>query len=133
MPSKDRNLVISTGSDSELLWLRNAVLRSAGFTVFTTESEKQALEIIGEGKCGVLLLCFSLSEAAKKRLSNAFRKRCPLGRVVLVGNKATDERADFADAIVYAIDGPEALIAAVRNSPDAGSDALSSPPDAVDL
>lgn len=78
--------------------------------------------------------CVSLS---RKRPRSAcrmpFESVVSLGRVVLVANKATDERADFADAMVYAIDGPEALIAAVRNSPDAGSDALSSPPDAVDL
>ena len=106
--------VISTGSDPELLWLRNAVLQSAGFDVMTTASADDALQRIRDQDCGVLLLCYSLSEPARNRLTETFRKCCPHGRIVAITNKKMD-KPEVADALVYGVEGPEALIEAIRN------------------
>ena len=61
--------VVSIGADSELLWLRHAVLQTAGFDVLTTENEADALASIQRGQCGVLLVCYSLSLAIRRRLA----------------------------------------------------------------
>jgi hypothetical protein len=46
--------VVSVGQNRELLLLRDAVLRSAGFDVFTTDNENEALARISQADCGVL-------------------------------------------------------------------------------
>jgi DNA-binding response OmpR family regulator len=105
--------IISTGSDAELLWLRNAVLRSAGFDVTTTGDEDDALTKIRQGDCGVLLLCYSLSEPSRRELVGTFRQYCPNGRIVAITNTKLD-KPEFADSLVFGVEGPEALIEALR-------------------
>jgi hypothetical protein len=53
--------VVSVGENRELLLLRDAVLKSAGFKVFTTDNENEALARISGGDCGVLRVCYSAS------------------------------------------------------------------------
>jgi DNA-binding NarL/FixJ family response regulator len=112
MTSNDHK-VISTGSNAELLWLRDAVLQSAGFDVMSTASEDDALNRIRQGNCGILLLCYSLSEPAREHLTDEFRKCCPSGRIVAITNRKMD-KPEVADALVYGVEGPEALIDAIR-------------------
>lgn len=107
--------VISIGTELELLKLREAVLESAGFTVHTAHSEEEALEKIRSGDCGTLLLCYSLRVEVRKRLAENLRKFCPKGQVVLITNKPMEGQPVFADKLVYGIEGPEALIQALRN------------------
>lgn len=106
--------VISVGTQVELLWLRHAVLESAGFDVHTTASEKDATEVMQDGDCGVLLLCYSLPIEVRKRLAETFGKCCPSSRIVAITNEKI-EKADFAHGFVYGVDGPEALIDALRS------------------
>jgi DNA-binding NarL/FixJ family response regulator len=111
--NSDHHKVISTGSDPELLWLRDAVLQSAGFDVMTTANEDDALNRIRQGNCGILLLCYSLSERARENLAEEFRKFCPNGRIVAIANEKMD-KPEVADALVYGVEGPEALIDVIR-------------------
>ena len=113
MPS-DYRKVISLGTDKELLLLRHAVLRSAGFEVHTADDEKKALALVRGGPCGVLLLCYSLPYETRERLSEAFRECCPSNRIVAIANQKV-EKPEFADALVYGVEGPEALIEALGN------------------
>jgi DNA-binding NarL/FixJ family response regulator len=111
---QQRNKVISLGTDAELLWLRHAVLEAAGFEVLTTKDVKEGLLRIERSDCGVLLLCYSLPLLTRKRLADTFRAKCPEGRIVTITNQK--EQPDFADVIVYGVEGPEALIDAIRNA-----------------
>lgn len=88
--------IISVGTDPELLWLRNAAL-------------------IQRGDCGTLLICYSLREPIRQMLADAFRKHCPEGRIVEITNQRM-EKSDFADTFVYGVEGPEALIDAIRRN-----------------
>jgi|SRR5581483_2428904 len=106
-------IVLSVGEHSELLSLREAVLRSAGFDVFTTHDKKVALNRIKEGHCGVLLMCYSLPDGWREQLVKTFRQHCPQGKVVAISNKAI-EKVPLADEVIYGIEGPEALIDALR-------------------
>lgn len=113
MPSGHRK-VISVGTQPELLWLRDSVLRSAGFDVLTKIDTQEALAVIERGNCGVLLLCYSLPLPSRKRLAEAYRAQCPEGRIVTITNEKTEP--EFADSFVYGVEGPEALIEAVRSA-----------------
>jgi DNA-binding response OmpR family regulator len=92
--------VISVGTLPEMLSLREAVLKAAGFNVLTTTDANVALNKIKKGDCGALLMCYSLSDEWRERLATAFRKHCPNGEVVLISNKAV-EVAPFADRVRY--------------------------------
>jgi DNA-binding NtrC family response regulator len=114
MPSRK---VISVGADPELLWLRNFVLTSAGFDIATTPSHQDALTAIQQGECGTLLMCYSLPKTTRQLLAAAFRKYCPDGHIIAITNQQM-EKPDFADTFVYGVEGPEALIEAIRCSSD---------------
>ena len=105
--------VISVGANPELLWLRNFVLQSAGFDVATIANHDHALAAIQGGDCGTLLMCYSLTKPIRQQLAEAFRKYCPDGHIVAITNQRL-EKPDFADTFVYGIEGPEALIQAIR-------------------
>jgi DNA-binding NarL/FixJ family response regulator len=75
---------------------------------------KQRLATIDSGHCDVLLLCYSLPLLARKRLAESFRTNCPQARIVTITNEKSEP--EFADVFVYGVDGPEALIEAVRNT-----------------
>src|SRR5205085_9915592 len=98
MPS-DKRKVISLGTDKELLLLRHAVLRSAGFEVHTADDEKKALALVRGGPCGVLLLCYSLLYETRERLSEAFRECSPSNRIVAIASQTVAKR-EFADVPV---------------------------------
>jgi DNA-binding response OmpR family regulator len=108
--------VVSVGRNRELLLLRDAVLRSAGFDVFTTENENEALARISQGECGVLLVCYSTPLPMKRRLAVAYRKRCPEGTIIAVANEQV-QTLEIADSLVYGIEGPEVLIEAISAKP----------------
>lgn len=118
MPTRDapdgakRTRVISVGTLPELLLLREAVLQQAGFRTFTASTPAEALLEIADGDCGVLLLCYSIPQVARAKLIEQYRDSCPDGRIVAISNERMDRPAE-ADTLVYGIEGPEALIAAV--------------------
>src|SRR5215813_4603517 len=108
-----RQKVISVGANPELLWLRNSVLRSAGFDVATTANQDHALAAIQRGDCGTLLMCYSLTKPIRQQLAEAYRRYCPYGRIVAITNQRL-EKPDFADTFVYGVEEPEALIQAIQ-------------------
>jgi hypothetical protein len=78
--------VISVGTLPELLSLREAVLKGAGFRVLTITYEKQAVADIGTVGCGVLLLCYSIDDGIRQQLVESYREACPDGRIVAITN-----------------------------------------------
>jgi DNA-binding response OmpR family regulator len=105
--------VLSIGLDPELLKLRQAVLEYAGFRVHIAHNEAEAVREIQKGDCGVLLICYSLDVEVRRRVTEMFRTKCPNGRVVSISNSEPD-KPFFGDVIIYGLEGPEALIEAVR-------------------
>jgi DNA-binding NarL/FixJ family response regulator len=111
--------VISVGANAELVQLRNFVLQEAGFHVISTVDEGEALSRIERRECGVLVMCYSLPSEVKKKLTEALRSCCPDSRIVAIANKQIEEPL-LADAFVYGVEGPEALIEAVRGATETG-------------
>jgi DNA-binding NtrC family response regulator len=121
MRDTNSKLIVSVGTVPDLVSLREAVLKKAGYRVVSAFNEAQALAKIYSADCGVLLLCYSVEEESRKHITKTFREVCPKGRIVSITNQPLKESPD-ADAIVYGVDGPEALISAVRG------DVTSEPP-----
>jgi DNA-binding response OmpR family regulator len=108
--------VISVGTLPELLSLRAAVLQGAGYGVLTTVDPQEAASRIRSGNCGVLLLCYSVSDEWRKQLIEDFRDKCPKGRIVAITNRPIAETPKEVDHLVYGVEGAEALIDAVRGN-----------------
>ncbi len=104
--------VISLGTNPELVWLRDFVLQGAGFSVHSTTDSEEALERVRRGECAILVLCYSLSAPVMRDLSEALKEFCPRSRTLFITNERI-EKPQFADALVYGVEGPEALIDAI--------------------
>jgi hypothetical protein len=52
-------------------------------------------------------------ENCSATLAEAFRQHCPGGSIVAITNEQM-EKPDVADTFVYGVEGPEALIEAIR-------------------
>lgn len=102
--------VLSVGADNELISLRHAVLQSAGVKVFSTTKPQQAIVRIEAKKCGVLLVCYSLQQPIRERLTKRFRECCPEGRIVCISNKRREKDVFSGDVVFDALEGAEALI-----------------------
>ena len=94
--------------------MRDAVLRYAGFEVFTTSNQKDIVGEVQAGRCDILLLCHSLDEGFRHDVAKQFRESRPTGRIVSITNDKVSEIPPYLDALVYGIEGPEALIAALN-------------------
>jgi DNA-binding response OmpR family regulator len=106
--------ILSVGAYPELLSLRHAVLRSAGFDVISSLDPEDAYTRIQPASLGLMLLCYSLSRSDRQRLAHRFRECCPTGRIVSITNEKPEQSAIFGDVVFYGIEGAEALIETVR-------------------
>jgi DNA-binding NtrC family response regulator len=106
--------VVSVGMLPRLLSLREAILTADGYEVFSTSRPAEAIVRIKEGRCGVLLLCHSIPREWCERLVQTFHECCPEGRVISFSKHPTAAPATNVDAIVYNLDGPEALLNAIE-------------------
>jgi hypothetical protein len=108
-------LVLSVGILPELLSLREAVLRSAGYPVLTAPPQEAAARV-RKGECGVLLLCYSVSDHLRKQLVQEFRNRCPYGRIIAITNAPVLETPKELDDLVYGVEGPEVLLDVIKRN-----------------
>jgi hypothetical protein len=108
-------IVLSVGILPELLSLRAAVLQSAGYSVLTLPPQEAAARV-RKGDCGVLLLCYSVSDAFRRQLVREFRKRCPRGRIVAITNSPVLETPKEVDDLVYGVEGPEVLLDVIKRN-----------------
>jgi CheY-like chemotaxis protein len=108
-------IVLSVGILPELLSLRAAVLQSAGYSVVTVPPQEAAARV-RKGDCGVLLLCYSVSDPFRKQLVREFRKRCPHGRIIAITNSPVLETPNEVDDLVYGVEGPEVLLDVIKRN-----------------
>jgi hypothetical protein len=84
--------------------------------VFSTADPDEALSKLRSASCGVLLLCYSLPNEWRERLISLFHETCPKGRIVGITNRPVVQLPDDVNEVVLGIEGPEALIEAVRRN-----------------
>ena len=106
-------LVVSIGTDSNLLALRHAVLKLGGFEVSSTRSMPLAQALIRHERCGVLLLCHSVPENWRRTLIGSFREYCPEGRIVGIIGGDLKRVSESVDAVIYSTDKADALLEAI--------------------
>jgi hypothetical protein len=66
--------VVSVGVNPKMLWLREAILQSAAFSVFSTSETAKALKVIQTADCGALLVTYALPEFVRYQLAGELRK-----------------------------------------------------------
>jgi hypothetical protein len=69
--------VLHVSPDAALSSSRRRVLTAIGCYVVCVRTEGEALFEISMGRCGILLLCHLLSEAARTSLADYFHAKCP--------------------------------------------------------
>ena len=107
--------VISLSLNPDLLWLREALLKQAGFDVVSTIDPEQALLTIQAAGFDLLLLCFSLSDSIQERVARQFQQSRPGKRIIAVGSqKDGSSPPAYADIFLNGEDGPDALMAALQ-------------------
>lgn len=105
--------VVSVGRNSNLLALRQAVLELGGFNVLSTSSMPVARAVLSHQGCGVLILCYSVSENCKQILTRLFREHCPEGRIVGIIVRDQKSALDGFDEVLFSTDKADALLEAV--------------------
>jgi len=105
---RNLNKVLSFSPDPGVLELRESALKNNGFEVTSVWSALQARFEIETGRCGVLLICFRVSEPQLKDLAKLFRKNCSDGHIIFV--MKDKEPPVFAEAVVGEEEGPQALV-----------------------
>ena len=76
--------VLQVCPNKDLAASRQRVLTAIGYEVFWVQNEGPALFEISLGRCGILLLCHLLSEAARESLADNFHSRCPDPYIVAI-------------------------------------------------
>src|SRR5437763_13135301 len=110
MPKDQSRSVISVGTLVELVSLREAVLKSVGYEVFSTMRAQDAVSRIREGYCGVLLLCYSVPEEWRKHLLQKFaEKGLEVRSLALQAGGFQEFRSQVKD-LISGLDGAEAPI-----------------------
>ena len=77
-------------------------------------NESKVIAEMQNGNCAVLLMCHSLPDSVREKLSKEFRKRCPRGRIIGITNVPWPQARSELDLYVFGVEGPEALISAIR-------------------
>ena len=114
MPSA-QTTVLSFSNDPEQLRKREAAIRSIGFDVIQVSSETVARFEIEMGRCGVLLICYTISPDVSAELASLFRRSCPGGLIIVVAKDRHQTALSDADAIVPTSDDPDAIVRTLQH------------------
>jgi DNA-binding response OmpR family regulator len=107
--------VLVVSANRELLSLRVAVLKAAGFAADMAESHQQILELLSERNYEAMVVCWSISDVPARDYANLFRQRNPQGCLVYVGKSSwTRPKTIQADRVVSGAEGPDTLIEALN-------------------
>jgi DNA-binding response OmpR family regulator len=106
-------LVLSVGSDVRVLDSRELILRSAGYSVVSALSVKEAAFLFKDGDFDVIVLCHSLPKRDCERLTGTLRATGSRIPIVCVSCNESDDLPSFADA---ALDkNPAAFLHAIED------------------
>ena len=105
-------LVLAVGLDSPQLKTQNLVLQSAGYTVTTAASIKEAIDLFQSGDFDLILLCPSIASKDRDHLTCLIRASG--SRIPVVSVAGTFGECDaFADATLE--DGPNRFLADIKD------------------
>lgn len=114
VPVKPR--VLSVSHDEVVLSTRNEVMVQAGYEVTTRIEAEQAVACLSEQAFDVVVLGDSIQTGLRHQLAKRFKATRPSTAVVMLfRNGETPPPKGAVDALVGSLDGPEALLLAIRN------------------
>jgi len=64
----DDHVVLLVGSDPDILFLRSAVLASAGIWSLRVRNAEQAIDVLGRVACDLAVICYMLDEENQQQL-----------------------------------------------------------------
>ena len=105
--------VLSFSNDPKHLREREAAIRNGGFGVISVSSGTAARFEIEMGRCGVLLICYTIPPPVSGELVGLFRQSCPGGLIVGV---LKEQSPTDADIVIPAADGPDAIVRALHTN-----------------
>jgi DNA-binding response OmpR family regulator len=108
-----QGLVLSIGLDVGILDTREMLLRSAGYSVVSAISIKEAVYLFKDGEFDVIVLCHTLSIKDCERLTGAVRASGSRIPIVCVSETAFDNRNSFADETLDK--NPAAFLTAIED------------------
>jgi hypothetical protein len=89
--------VLSVGLDSSISFKRNVLLQSAGYSVISSSSLKEAVNRLRAGDLDLILLCHSIPATDRERMTCLIRASGSLAPVVSVA-ETKGQRDVFPDA-----------------------------------
>jgi hypothetical protein len=101
------NTVLSFSFEKNLLAPREAALRNFGYKVFSTTSEACVRFEIEMGRCGVLLLCYTIPGVIRRDLAALFERHCHSGVIASVMHPLTQEETQPAQICMLDSDFPQ--------------------------
>ena len=103
------NVVLSFSADKVLLAQREVHLRSGGFQVISTGSPVCVRYEIEMGRCGTLLLCYTVHEWIHQDLAGLFARHCAGGVIVFVMHPVHAAPSPHAHICLLDVDFPGKL------------------------
>lgn len=109
--------IIILTSDHELALLRQRVLETAGHTVTSFSSEKEAVEAVEtQVPFDVALICHRLPDATARKIIRTLRDTKQPGKVVYIAHIYGEWPEVEADRYIVGADGPDALVRIVNET-----------------
>jgi DNA-binding NtrC family response regulator len=108
-------VLLSVGSDPDLMKTRSLVLLKAGYTLRDAMTIDEALTLFKQGDYDLVVICHSIPEPERLKLITAIRASSPSAKIVVI-RKDGELSAKVADETVHSLDGPEALLKTVAHS-----------------
>jgi DNA-binding response OmpR family regulator len=96
-------LVLSVGRDATLLAIRNLILSSAGYHVVAAATPEEFVERFYGGDFDAVVLCHSLPDDQRKRITELVHAHSPSTPVVVMANGDFNHKKGLAtdDALVF--------------------------------
>jgi DNA-binding response OmpR family regulator len=111
------SVLLSVGSDPDLMKTRTLVLLKAGYAVRDAMTTSQALKVFEAGDFDLVIICHSIPEPERLKLITAIRASSPSAKIVVIRMDG-ELSAKVADETVHSLDGPEALLRTVAHTLD---------------
>ncbi|MBI2679135.1 MAG: hypothetical protein HYX28_10170 [Candidatus Koribacter versatilis] len=89
-------LILSVGRDATLLAIRNLILSGAGYTAVGASTPEEFVEKFYAGDFDVVVLCHTLPEDQRRRITQLVHAHSPSTPVVVMANGDFDQKKPVA-------------------------------------
>ena len=111
------HLLLSVGSNPELMKLRSLVLLKAGYALREAMDTTDAVKIFKAGDFDLVIICHTIPERERLALIAAVREERPSAKIIVI-RKDGELSGKLADETVHSLDGAEALLGTVAHALD---------------